>query len=107
MIIVSVMQVITGTSDYFPRTESHAVLLSLHFLLTADAHGCHYDPDRNQMWVNRSSNHRLTVEQAVKMQTLEVLPLSHEAAEWSGPALSQHLNPLHVHLKAGEWKRHV
>lgn len=34
------------------------------------------------------------------MQALEVLPLSHEAVERSGPALSQHLNPLHVHLKA-------
>lgn len=40
----------------------------------------------------------LTIQQTVEVKTLQILSLSHEAIEWSGPAFSQHLHPLHVHL---------
>lgn len=40
----------------------------------------------------------LTIKQTVKMETLQILSLSHEAIQRSGPAFSQHLHPLHVHL---------
>lgn len=39
-----------------------------------------------------------TIQQAVKVETLKIFPLPHEAAEWRGPAFGQHLHPLHVHL---------
>lgn len=41
------------------------------------------------------------------MQALEVLPLSHETVEWSRPALGQHLDPLHVHLKAEQGQLYI
>lgn len=41
---------------------------------------------------------RLTVQQTVKVETLQERPLPHEAVQRGGPALSKHLNPLHVHL---------
>lgn len=33
------------------------------------------------------------------MKTLQILSLSHKAIERGGPAFSQHLHPLHVHLR--------
>lgn len=45
----------------------------------------------------------LTVEQACEVKALEVLALSHEALQRTGPALGQHLHPLEVDLA----QRHV
>ena len=33
---------------------------------------------------------------AVEMQTLQVFVFAHEPAEWIGPALAEHLQPLHL-----------
>ena len=43
---------------------------------------------------------KLTIQQTSEVLALEELALPHEAREWGGPALTQHLHPLGVQLEA-------